>query len=87
MQPNSLLAQNPDNSTADNSKPDEVCKLFQLSPLHRFGHYFNVESGVNYMTSPTKCVEIYQLRHKVYCESLGYEPVYHNGIEKDDFKI
>jgi N-acyl amino acid synthase of PEP-CTERM/exosortase system len=82
MQPNLLSAQN-----ATKNKPEEVCKLFQMSPLHRFGHYFNVESGVNHMMSPIKCVEIYRLRHKVYCETLGYEPVYHNGIEKDDFDI
>lgn len=34
-----------------------------------------------------KCDDIYRLRHKVYCETLRYEPVYPNGIEKDDFDI
>lgn len=82
MQPNLLSAQN-----AKNNEPEKVSNLFQLSPLHRFGNYFHVESGVNHLMSPIKCVEIYRLRHKVYCETLGYEPVYHNGIEKDDFDI
>jgi N-acyl amino acid synthase of PEP-CTERM/exosortase system len=82
MQSNSVLKQN-----VDKTMSEQVCDLFQLSPLHRFGHYFNVESGVNPTMSPTKCVEIYRLRHKVYCKKLGYEPVYHSGIEKDDFDI
>lgn len=82
MQPNSMLDQNPAETT-----PEKVCNLFHLSPLHRFGHYFDVESGVNQMMSPIKCVEIYKLRHKVYCETLGYEPIYDNGIEKDNFDI
>ena len=84
MQPNSLLAKNANNSEPE---PEKICNIFKLSPLHKFGHYFDVESGVNHMMSPIKCVEIYRLRHKVYCETLGYEPVYHNGIEKDNFDI
>jgi N-acyl amino acid synthase of PEP-CTERM/exosortase system len=82
MQVTSLSAQN-----ADKTKSENISTLFQLSPLHRFGQYFDVERGVNQMMSPIKCVEIYRLRHKVYCETLGYEPVYQNGIEKDDFDI
>jgi len=82
MQSNSVLAQN-----ASKTKSEKVCDLFQLSPLHRFGRYFDVESGVNHMMSPSKCDEIYRLRHKIYCEKLGYEPVNHDEIEKDNFDI
>jgi N-acyl amino acid synthase of PEP-CTERM/exosortase system len=72
---------------SDKTKSATVSDLFQLSPLHRFGRYFDVESGVNHMMSPAKCDEIYRFRHKVYCETLGYEPVNHDGIEKDNFDI
>lgn len=73
--------------STDEAKSATVSNLFQLSPLHRFGRYFDVESGVTHIMSPIKCDEIYRLRHKVYCETLGYEPVNHNGIEKDNFDI
>ncbi|WP_339722000.1 PEP-CTERM/exosortase system-associated acyltransferase [uncultured Paraglaciecola sp.] len=71
--------------SSNKTKSATVSDLFQLSPLHRFGRYFWVESGVNHMMSPTKCDEIYRLRHKVYCEKMGYEPVNNTGIETDDF--
>jgi N-acyl amino acid synthase of PEP-CTERM/exosortase system len=70
-----------------NAKVPTTCDLIQLSPLHRFGRYFDVESGLSHKNSASKCEDIYRLRHKVYCESLGYEKVRSNGVEKDKFDI
>jgi N-acyl amino acid synthase of PEP-CTERM/exosortase system len=82
MQSSSILIK-----SATKTKSEKASELFQLSPLHRFGRYFDVESGVNHIMSPSKCDDIYRLRHKIYCEELGYEPVNHNGIETDNFDI
>jgi N-acyl amino acid synthase of PEP-CTERM/exosortase system len=46
-----------------------------------FPHIFNAHLA----NSPVQKQGVYQLRHKVYCEEMGFEPVRANGLEQDGF--
>jgi N-acyl amino acid synthase of PEP-CTERM/exosortase system len=46
-----------------------------------FPHMFHAQLA----NSPTQKRSVYQLRHKVYCEEMGFEPVRSNGLEQDGF--
>ncbi|WP_416307178.1 PEP-CTERM/exosortase system-associated acyltransferase [Neptunicella sp. SCSIO 80796] len=59
-----------------------------LNPhIRRFFDYFSLESGFNYQQDPQKSTDVYRLRHKVYCETLGYEPVNATEQEQDEFDL
>jgi N-acyl amino acid synthase of PEP-CTERM/exosortase system len=56
--------------------------LFELLDLARgFRKYFDVAPAV----TPELQREAYQIRHRVYCEELGYEPVRPDRCERDGY--
>lgn len=46
-----------------------------------FSRFFTVEPA----TSPGLLDQVFRIRHEVYCEDLGFEPVRDNGLEHDRY--
>ena len=55
--------------------------LHKLNPANRFKEYFELVEA----TSPALKDEVYRLRHRVYCEELGFERPTADGRERDEF--
>jgi N-acyl amino acid synthase of PEP-CTERM/exosortase system len=55
--------------------------LHRLNPANKFKEYFELAQAI----SPEMKDEVYRLRHRVYCEELGFERVSPDGRERDEF--
>lgn len=55
--------------------------LHRLNPANKFKEYFELAQAI----SPEMKDEVYRLRHRVYCEELGFERVSPDGREHDEF--
>lgn len=55
--------------------------LHGLKPEHGFKQYFRLVAAD---TEPLKH-EVFRIRHKVYCEELGFEPVREDRMEQDEY--
>ena len=55
--------------------------LHRLNPANKFKEYFELAQAL----SPESKDEVYRLRHRVYCDELGFERPSHDGRERDEF--
>lgn len=56
--------------------------MMECTKLHKhFQEYFRVVPAL----TPELAAEAYRVRHQVYCEELGWEPVREDQMEKDEF--
>ncbi|GGW53051.1 PEP-CTERM/exosortase system-associated acyltransferase [Alishewanella tabrizica] len=78
------MYQNQQAASALFSAPEHVVYNNTIASNHwieRFTADFQVKKAIN----ATERTKVYRLRHRVYCEELGYEPVRPEGIEYDSF--
>ncbi|WP_438865172.1 PEP-CTERM/exosortase system-associated acyltransferase [Neptunicella sp.] len=76
------------NSITLNKTEKHIAQPIALNPhIRRFFDYFQLESGFSYLENPTRSIDVYRLRHKVYCEALGFEPVNAEEQEQDEFDL
>lgn len=76
------------NSIILNKTENHAAQPIALNPhIRRFFDYFVLESGFSYLDNPQKSIDVYRLRHKVYCEALGFEPVNAKEQEQDEFDL
>jgi N-acyl amino acid synthase of PEP-CTERM/exosortase system len=64
----------------DRGLPDQQYQT-EDTPWNCFPHYFQAMLA----NTASQKQDIYRLRHKVYCEELGFEPVRPDGLEQDSF--
>lgn len=55
--------------------------LHRLNPASKFKEYFELAQAL----SPESKDEVYRLRHRVYCDELGFERPNFDGRERDEF--
>ncbi len=55
--------------------------LHRLNPANKFKEYFELAQAL----SPESKDEVYRLRHRVYCDELGFERPSHDGRERHEF--
>lgn len=60
----------------------KMIMMMECTKLHKhFQEYFRIVPAL----TPELTDEAYRVRHQVYCEELGWEPVREDGMEKDEY--
>lgn len=69
------------NKTDLSTLKDDAKSLENGLAIHTFAHYFHSFIA----ETITQKLEVFRLRHQVYCEELKFEPIHESGLEHDEF--